>query len=107
MLIVYLETIGAITVRRPLKRQRERKKVAVPGIEPRASGLSRQCSATELRHPPTAIPLSFPFIALLLSDCREVYWMIACVQLLIIMNGEHNHGQWTGLPHSAKTDTYD
>ena len=26
-------------------------KVAPPGIEPRASGLSRQCSATELRRP--------------------------------------------------------
>ena len=27
------------------------KKVVPPGIEPRASGLSRQCSATKLRHP--------------------------------------------------------
>ena len=36
------------------------RKVAPPGIEPRASGLSRQRSATELRHPPTATPLSVP-----------------------------------------------
>ena len=49
-----IEIIWAVTVRRPLKRQRERKKVVPPGIEPRASGLSRQCSATKLRHPPTA-----------------------------------------------------
>ena len=48
-----IEIIWAVTVRRPLKRQRERKKVVPPGIEPRASDLSRQCSATKLRHPPT------------------------------------------------------
>ena len=27
--------------------------MVLPGIEPRVSGLSRQCSATKLRHPPT------------------------------------------------------
>ena len=53
------------------------RKVALPGIEPRASGLSRQRSATKLRHPPTTNPLSLPFIALLLSDCWGMYWMIA------------------------------
>ena len=60
-----IEIIWAVTVRRPLKRQRERKKVVPPGIEPRASGLSHQCSATKLRHPPTTTSLSFPYIALL------------------------------------------
>ena len=45
------------------------RKVAPPGIEPRASGLSHQRSATELRHPQTATPVSFPYIALLLSNC--------------------------------------
>ena len=53
-----IEIIWAVTVRRPLKRQRERKKVVPPGIEPRASGLSRQCSATKLRHPHTRLSLS-------------------------------------------------
>ena len=32
-----------------------------PGVEPRASGLSCQCSATELQHPPTTTPLACPY----------------------------------------------
>ena len=40
--------------------------MAPPGIEPRAAGLSRQCSATELQHPLTATPLSFPLCGLCL-----------------------------------------
>ena len=39
------------TVRRPLNGMGLKGKVAPLGIEPRASGLSRQCSATELRRP--------------------------------------------------------
>ena len=68
-----IEIIWAVTVRRPLKRQRERKKVVPPGIEPRASGLSRQCSATKLRHPPTTTSLSFPYIALLVRIIVDIY----------------------------------
>ena len=36
----------------------------MPGVEPRVSGLSHQCSVTEPRHPPRATP---PFILLLCS----------------------------------------
>ena len=82
--------IWAITVRRPLKQQRERK-VAPPGIKPRASGLSCQHSANELRHPPATTPLSSPFIALLLSDYWWDYVLIAVCNCWSWKDGEHNH----------------
>ena len=58
------------------------RKVAPPGIKPRASGLSHQRSSTELWHPPTATPLSFPFIALLLSDCWGIYFVFCLLSNL-------------------------
>ena len=53
------------TVRRPLNGMGLKGKVAPPGIEPRASGLSRQCSATELRRPDGNQPPSKPLLALI------------------------------------------
>ena len=52
-----------------------------PGIEPRASGLSRQCSATKLQHPPTTTSLSFPYIALLVRiivDIEVIFAVYVC-----------------------------
>ena len=71
------DNLGRYCLYRPLKRQRERKKVVLPGIEPRASGLSRQCSATKLRHPPTTTSLSFPYIALLVRIIVDIYVIFA------------------------------
>ena len=51
------------TVRRPLNGRGLKGKVAPPGIEPRASGLSCQCSATELRCSDGDHPLSKPLLA--------------------------------------------
>ena len=39
------DTTGVITVHRPLKQHRAGKKVAPPGIKPRTSGFSCQCSS--------------------------------------------------------------
>ena len=39
------DTTGVVTVHRPLKRHRAGKKVALPGIKPRISGFSCQCSS--------------------------------------------------------------
>ena len=36
------------------------RKMVPPGVEPRASCLNHQCSATELQHPLTTIPL-YPY----------------------------------------------
>ena len=55
-------------------------KVAPPGIEPRASGLSRQCSATELRCPDGNHPPSKPLLAYFkrLLEIRVV--LVACIE---------------------------
>ena len=42
-----------------------KRKVMPPGIERRASGLSRQCSATKIRHQLTTTSLPLPYITLL------------------------------------------
>ena len=51
------------TVCRPLNGMGLKGKVAPPRIKPRASGLSRQCSATELRRPDGNHPPSKPLLA--------------------------------------------
>ena len=54
---VISKTICTVTVQRPFETSKERK--AVPGVEPKVSGLSHQCSETEPQHPPRATPPSF------------------------------------------------
>ena len=68
--IIRSKTICGVTVRRPLKWQKEERKVVPPGVEPRASGLRHQRSAT-VTHPPTATPPS-PFITLFLVISDEM-----------------------------------
>ena len=60
-------------------------KVVPPGVEPRASGLSCQCSATELQHPPTATPLSRSY-----DSIEVIVWMNACSYLLCMVVGVSN-----------------
>ena len=67
------------TVRRPLNGMGLKGKVAPPGIEPRASGLSRQCSATELRRPDGDHPPSKPLLAYFKRLLRIRVLLAVCV----------------------------
>ena len=67
------------TVRRPLNGMGSKGKVAPPGIEPRASGLSRQCSATELRRSDGNHPPSKPLLVYLKRLLRIRVLLAVCV----------------------------
>ena len=68
------------TVHRPLNGMGLKGKVAPPGIEPRASGLSRQCSATELRCPDGNLPPSKPLLAYFEQLLRIRVQLAVCVE---------------------------
>ena len=58
--------------------KRLERQVAPLRVKPRASGLSCQCSATELQHPLTITPTSCPY------NLLEVIILMNCMQLLCV-----------------------
>ena len=68
------------TVRRPLNGMGLKGKVAPPGIKPRASGLSRQCSATELQSPDSNHPPSKPLLAYFERLLKIKVLLAVCVE---------------------------
>ena len=82
----------------------KKRKVLPLGIESRAYGLSRQCSATEPRHPPTTTPPSSPFITLLwvISDVIK-YWLLRAIvdQDCLRLDDLHRSSDCGGVPSNG------
>ena len=92
------------TVRRPLNGMGLKGKVAPLGVEPRASGLSRQCSATELRRPDGNHPPSKPLLAYFERLLKIRVLLAVCVKWSC-EESKCNHScggvRWTGRDSSV------